>query len=107
MDVHAELGSGFSEIVYKDALEYEFKNFKIPFNRERQFDIRYKEIILPHKFCADFVVMDKIILEAKTVSQLNNEHTAQTINYLCASGLRVGLLMNFKGAKLQYKRLIF
>lgn len=106
MEVHAELGAGFSEIVYKDALEYELKKRNIPFSRERQFNIQYKDIILPHRFCADFVVMDKIILEAKSVSQLNNEHMGQTLNYLCVSGLQLGLLVNFRSTKLQYKRLI-
>lgn len=106
MDVRDKLGSGFSEIVYKDALEYEFRKKNIHFSREKSFSIHYKDTILLHKFCADFVVMDKIILEAKTVSQLNKEHMKQTMNYLCASGLRLGLLVNFKGEKLQYKRLI-
>jgi GxxExxY protein len=62
-DVYNNLGSGFSEIVYKDALEYEFKNLNIPFEREKEFKIYYKEIILPHKFYADFVIYDKIILK--------------------------------------------
>lgn len=63
MDIHNELGTGFSEIVYKDALEYELRKKNISFAREQQFKIRYKEIILPHNFYADFVVMDKIVLK--------------------------------------------
>ena len=65
MDVHTELDSGFSEIVYKDALEYEFQRKNIPYKREKQFEVRYKDIILPHKFWADFVVMDKLFLKRK------------------------------------------
>ena len=107
METHAELGSGFSEIVYKDALEYELQKRNIPFTREQQFCIKYKDVILPHRFCADFVIMDKIILEAKAVSQLNKEHMEQTMNYLSASGLKLGLLVNFRGPKLQYRRLLF
>jgi len=61
-DVYNNLGSGFSEIVYKDALEYEFKLLNIPFKREKEFSVSYKDIILKHKFYADFVLFDKIIL---------------------------------------------
>lgn len=66
-DVYNHLGSGFSEIVYKDALEYEFKSLNIPFQREKEFKINYKNIVLTHTFYADFVVFDKIILEIKSV----------------------------------------
>lgn len=57
-DVYNNLGGGFSEIVYKDALEYEFKELNIPFKREKEFNVIYKDIVLPHKFYADFVVFD-------------------------------------------------
>ena len=67
MDVHNQLGPGFLEIVYKDALEFELKNANIPFKREKEYAINYKGINLPHKFYADFVVFDKIILEVKAV----------------------------------------
>ncbi|MDH4472062.1 MAG: GxxExxY protein [Fluviicola sp.] len=107
MDVHSELGSGFTEIVYKDALEYEFKMRKIHFEREREFTVRYKDIFLPHKYYADFVVMNNIVLEVKTVNSLVKEHMEQTINYLCVSGLNVGLLVNFRNSKLEYKRLVY
>lgn len=89
MDVHNTLGKGFSEIVYKDALEYEFKKHKIPFQREREFSVSYKDIVLPHKFYADFVVWDKIILEVKNVSQLSNDHLEQTLNYLSVSNSKL------------------
>ncbi len=106
MEVHNHLGSGFSEIVYKDALEYELKQNHIPFAREVRYQVKYKDIVLPHQFFADFVVFDSIILEAKAVSEINNIHYDQTLNYLVVSGMEVGLVVNFKQPKLQYKRLI-
>lgn len=106
MEVHTELGIGFSEIVYKDALEYEFKKNGILFAREVQYQVKYKDTILPHMFFADFVLFDSIILEVKAVSDLTDEHFEQTINYLAVSGIEVGLLINFRKPKLQYKRVI-
>ena len=81
-EVHNNLGAGFLEIVYKDALEYEFRKAGIPFEREKKFEVNYKGIVLPHKFYADFVVFDKIILEVKSVSGIADEFVAQSINYL-------------------------
>lgn len=106
MEVHSELGAGFSETVYKDALEQEFLWQDIPFEREVEFKVRYKDIILPHYYYADFVVFDQVILEAKAVSELRDEHYQQTINYLAVSGLELGLLVNFRKPKLVYKRVI-
>jgi GxxExxY protein len=73
-EVHKNLGKGFSEIVYKDALEYEFQQLNIPFEREKEFVVNYKDTKLKHKFYADFVVYDSIILEIKTVDCFNNSH---------------------------------
>ena len=106
MEVHKHLGHGFSEIVYKDALEYEFRKCGISFKREQEFVVQYKDIILPHKFYADFVVMDSIILEIKSVSQLTKSHYAQVINYLAVSDLPLGLLVNFNSDDLIYKRFV-
>ena len=61
-EVHNNLGGGFSEIVYKDALEYELKSKNVQYEREKMYSVNYKDIILPHKFYADFVIMDKTIL---------------------------------------------
>ena len=105
-DVYNNLGSGFSEIVYKDALEYEFKNLNIPFEREKEFKITYKEIILPHKFYADFVVFDKIILEVKSIENLNDKHIAQCINYLKVSNCKLAILANFHKDFLDHKRIV-
>jgi len=106
MEVHQELGRGFDEIVYKDALQYEFKSANIPFERERKYDIQYKSVILPHQFYADFVVFGKIILEVKAVRVLTKSHTKQTMNYLAASGLKLGLLVNFGESSLNHKRIV-
>ncbi|MDD2251134.1 MAG: GxxExxY protein [Candidatus Cloacimonetes bacterium] len=106
MEVHNNLGAGFLEIVYKDALEFEFKKADIPYEREKQYEVNYKGIILPHKFYADFVVMDKIILEVKAVQGIADEFVAQAINYLKVSGNRLALIANFGELKLNYKRII-
>lgn len=106
MEVHNNLGVGFLEIVYKDALEYEFRKANIPFEREKEYDVNYQGMVLPHKFYADFVVFEHIILEVKGIQRLAREHIAQTINYLKVSGNDVGLLVNFGEPKLTYKRLV-
>ena len=105
-EVYNNLGTGFLEIVYKDALEYEFKMANIPFEREVEYTVNYKDITLQHKFYADFIVYDKIILEIKAVSNITDEHIAQVINYLKVSGSKLGLLVNFGKLKLNYKRLV-
>lgn len=105
-EVNNNLGAGFLEIVYKDALEYEFVNSQIPFQREVEYDVNYKDKKLPHQFFADFVVFDKIILEVKAFTGIADEHIAQTINYLKVSGNKLGLLVNFGELKLNYKRLV-
>ncbi len=106
MEVHNHLGAGFSEIVYKDALEYEFRKSGILFEREKEYLVNYKNIILTHKFYADFVVFDKIILEVKGVSALAEEFTAQCINYLKVSQNQLALLVNFGELKLNYRRIV-
>jgi GxxExxY protein len=108
MAVHRELGHGFLEIVYKDAIEYELKSKAIAYEREKEYKITYKEIVLPHKFFADFVVMGKIILEVKAAEGgLGEAYLAQTLNYLKASGCKLGILVNFGRQSLEYKRLVF
>jgi len=81
MEIHNYLGCGFSEVVYKDALEIEFKNAGINFEREKRYDVEYKGIILQHQFYADFVVFDKIILEIKGKSEIADSDLAQAVNY--------------------------
>ena len=105
-DVHNNLGGGFSEIVYKDALEYEFKNLNIPFEREKEYDVKYKDIILNHRFYTDFVVFDTIILELKSCKKLDSKHIAQCINYLKVSSNKLAILANFNNKPLEYKRIV-
>jgi GxxExxY protein len=107
MEVHNQLGAGFLEIVYKDAIEYEFRKAGISYEREKEYEVNYKGIILPHKFYADFVVFSNIILEVKGVSSLHEEFTAQCINYLKVSGNKLALLVNFGELKLNCKRIVF
>jgi GxxExxY protein len=107
MEVHRQLGMGFKEIVYKDALGIEFNNQGIPFSREKQFKIEYKGVILPHKYYADFIIYDAIILEIKSSLFIVNSFVAQTINYLKASGLKPGIIVNFGEKSLSSKRVVF
>ena len=106
MEVHRLLGPGLLEIVYKDALEIEFKNNNIPFVREKEFLIEYKGNVLPHKFYADFIVFDEIILEVKSVKEINNEHIAQTLNYMKLADSQLGIIANFQNKSLIHKRLV-
>lgn len=105
-DVYNHLGSGFLEIVYKDALAHELTLRNIPFKREKEFTITYKDEILSHKFYADFVVFDKIILEVKSVENLHEKHFAQCINYLKVSGCKLAILANFHKDLLDHRRIV-
>jgi GxxExxY protein len=107
IEIHKTLGFGFLKVVYKDAFEYEFRKKDISYEREKEFIIKYKDVILPHKFYADFIVMDKAILEIKAKDGIADEDYAQTINYLKCSGCKVGLILNFGRMKLDIKRVIF
>lgn len=106
MEVHKILGKGHSEVVYKDALEYEFKINSIPFERKKIYEIEYKDIILSRKYIADFVVYYELIFEVKAISQLTNSDIKQTLNYLASSKNKLGLLVNFGEDSLKYKRII-
>lgn len=106
MEVHKALGGGFLENVYKEALKYEFIKSGVIFDEERMLEIRYKDIILDKKYFADFVCYEKIILEIKAVDRLYDEHYCQVLNYLNAARFKLGLLINFGGHKLEYKRVI-
>ncbi len=107
MLVHRQLGIGFKEIVYKDALEIEFLEAGIRFQREKLFAIEYKGKILRHRYCADFVVYDSIILEIKATPFIIDRFVAQTINYLKASGLKLGIVANFGERSFCSKRVVF
>lgn len=107
MEVHNELGPGLLEVVYKEALEWEFRQRGIPYERERKYPVHYKNTVLPHMFIADFVVYDSVILEVKAQKRIIEEHIEQTINYLSLSKLKVGLVLNFGEHTLKFKRVIF
>jgi GxxExxY protein len=107
MEVHRELGMGFKEAVYKEALEMEFTNQHIPYEREKLFKIEYKGKMLKHKYPADFIVFNQLILEVKATSFIVDSFVAQTINYLKASGLKLGIIANFGQSSFVYKRIVF
>jgi GxxExxY protein len=107
MEVQNILGYGFSEIIYKDAIEAEFIDNGIRYLREEQLSVCYKGKWLKHRFVADFVVFDKIILEIKSTDKgITEEYISQTLNYLRVSGNNVALIVNFGKQRLDYKRLI-
>ncbi len=106
MEVHNNLGAGFLEIVYKDALEFEFRKAGILYEREKKYEVNYKGIVLPHKFYADFVVNENIILEVKGASGITEEFVAQAINYLKVSKGKLALITNFGETKLNYRRIV-
>lgn len=106
MEVHKILGKGHSKNVYGDALEYEFKCNSDPYEREKRYNIEYKDIVLPRYYFSDFTVFGNIILEIKAIEKLSNSEIKQTLNYLAASKNKIGLLINFGEDSLNYKRII-
>jgi GxxExxY protein len=106
IEVFHELGSGFLEAVYQESLETEFNLRSIPYKREAPLNIYYKKKLLSKFYIADFICYEKIILEIKAVSTLTNEHQAQLLNYLKATGFHLGFLFNFCGEKMEYKRFV-
>ena len=105
MSVFNELGSGFLEKVYQEALEREFIEKKIPYKREAPLTIMYKGVPLKQEYYADFICYDKIIVELKAVSELSDVHSAQVFNYLKATGLDLAILVNFGEKNLKIERL--
>ena len=105
MEVHNELGNGFLEPVYQEALEEEFKIQGIPYVREKFLPVMYKGKQLKKEYYADFVCYDDIIVELKAVSVLSKPHKAQVLNYLNAANKEIGLLINFGETKLKWERI--
>jgi len=106
MDIHKILGPGLLEVVYKDSMEYEFTKKDIPFEREKRFDVHYKDAILRHNFYADFVVYGNLILEVKACAEINKDHVRQTLNYISIAKSSLGLILNFGAQSFQQKRVI-
>lgn len=107
MTVHRELGHGFLEAVYQEALEREFQFLGIPYEREKELPVTYRGRRLNAFYKADFVCYGSVIVELKALQQISGVEEAQVINYLKASGHNRGLLINFGAKSLQYKRLVF
>jgi GxxExxY protein len=106
MTVHSELGFGFLEAIYQEALEKEFCLQGILYKREVPLSVHYKgEVLLKH-FISDFICYDKIIVELKAISSLNSEYRAEVLNYMKATKYELGLLINFGETKLKYERLV-
>ena len=105
MNVFNELGNGFLEAVYQEALSIEFGLMNIPFRREEKIDIFYKDNKLDKEYYADFICYDSIIVELKAVSKLVNANKAQVLNYLHGTKLPVGILVNFGESSLKWERL--
>jgi len=106
IEVHKYLGPGFLEAVYEDALCYELKLMKIPFERQVYLDVHYKDTIYENRFKADILVDSKIIVELKAMKKSTENDEAQLLNYLKVTGLRIGLLFNFGSEKLDKIRRI-
>jgi len=106
MEVHRKLGPGFLEAVYQEALEIEFKNQGIPYEREKELKLYFKGIELRKRYNADFVCYGKIILETKAAKELCDNYRAQTISYLKTTKMKLGLLVNFGKPSLKYERFV-
>jgi GxxExxY protein len=95
IEVHRKMGRGFLEQVYFQCLEIEFQRRSIPYEREVSLPVRYDGILLPVSFRVDFVCYESIVVEVKALSAITGREEAQVLNYLRASGMRRGVLLNF------------
>ena len=107
MEVHKELGSGFLEAVYQEALERELSFQGVTYKSQPVVEISYKGKSLIKTYQPDFICFDEIIVEIKAISSLSGIEEAQLINYLKATGLSIGLLINFGSRSLDYKRMVY
>jgi GxxExxY protein len=107
MEVHRQLGCGFLEAVYQEALQQELLERNIPFQREVHIPVFYKRVRLAAEFRADFICFDSGVVELKAIQRPTGTEEAQVINYLKATGNEVGLLLNFGAESLEYRRFVF
>lgn len=106
-EVYKEKGCGFVEPVYQDCLEIELGIRRIPYKAQSSLQLFYKGMPLKHVYVPDFICFEKVVLEIKAVSRLAGEHRAQVFNYLKATSLKLGLLVNFcHFPKLEYERIV-
>lgn len=107
IEVHKELGPGFLEAVYQEALQIELADRAIPFTAQTDIPVRYKGNLLDKRYIADFLCFDQIIVELKAADKLTQKDASQVLNYLKAAELRVGVLMNFGShGKLEWQRFV-
>ena len=106
MEVSNELGAGFLEAVYQEALGLEFAAREVPFVAQPEINISYKTTTLAKRYIPDFVCYNRVIVEIKSIKQLTAIEDAQLLNYLKASGNSVGVLLNFGAPKLEWKRMV-
>ena len=106
-NVYKAMGCGFLENVYQECLEIEFEEQGIPFEFYKELKLKYRNKQLKQTYKPDFICYDKIIVEIKAVSMLADEHSAQILNYLNATGMKLGILVNFGNyPKLEYERFV-
>ena len=106
MEVHRELGCGFLEAIYQEAFEHELKLRQIDFVRQKPHRVAYKDIILRHPYIPDLIVEGKVVVDLKAIREIGAIEEAQMINYLKITKLQVGLIINFGGKSLEWKRLV-
>ena len=106
MKLHSELGCGFLEAVYQEGLEIAFRKFGVPFEAQKELTISLWGETLKKTYVADFVVFGEIIVEIKALKTLTGAEEAQVLNYLKASGYRLGILINFGVPQLEFKRIV-
>ena len=106
MEVHRQLGCGFLEPVYQEALAIELGSRNIPFARELKLRLAYKGQALETRYSPDFICFDSVVVELKALSRMGGTEEAQVINYLKATGHEVGLLLNFGTRSLEHRRFI-
>jgi len=106
MEVHRELGCGFLEAIYQEAVEHELKLRQINFIRQKPHRVAYKDIILRHPYVPDLIIEGKVVVDLKAIREIGTIEKAQMINYLKITDLEVGLIVNFGGKLLEWKRLV-
>ena len=106
-EVHKELGPGYLESVYEDAMCYEHDLINVAYQRQVELDVRYKSTTFERRFRADLLVENKVLVENKAIKKITNQDVAQLINYLKTTSLKIGLLFNFGTQKFEMVRRIF